>query len=387
ICGKRQPAARIHCYSKPSCIEDITKQLTTPYLKMFQDSCFGHLKQMPKIKMHANVVLNVLLRRKYLPKKDKEEVDSMSFIIGVDQEICFGEREFALLSGLKFQGSEMIDHHPNGIRLMEVHFPGKNGVTLEDLINKFHQLPQSLDKLKLGLLYIAEGVILGRRSDMNVDKGHFLLVDNLEEFNTYPWGKLSYKATVKSLIRLSEGKSRNVYGFPHVFQVWIFHRIPVLKEKYTDKNEDRPKDLHPRMLHLKRTKSGAPSHAKSTIDLSNVKIKVSPPLHPTREELKEGYMAGFSNDGEVSGILELNGEDISTQQWEADNYSNPTNSLQDASAVKDKGLSSEGGVSGVEVPQNDSGIKELHDAAEDDHYSSPMNSLVVRIKMSTLRRC
>lgn len=149
----------------------------------------------------------------------------MSFIIGVDQDICFGEREFALVSGLKFQGSEMIDHHPNGNRLMKFHFPGKKGVTLDELIKKFHEMPQSLDKLKLGLFYIAEGVILGRRSDMIVDKGHFLLVDNLKEFSMYPWGKLSYKATVKSLICLSEVKSEvkscNVYGFPQVFQVWI----------------------------------------------------------------------------------------------------------------------------------------------------------------------
>ncbi|KAI3864492.1 hypothetical protein MKX03_011298 [Papaver bracteatum] len=335
---------KIRNHWKHNCIEDITKQLETPYLEMFEDSCIGHFKHLPYINLYTNVFHNVLLRRKYAPKKDKEEVDSMSFIIGVDQEICFGEREFALLSGLKFQGSELINHHPNGSRLKEVHFPGKDSVTLDDLIKKFRQLPQGLDKLKLGLLYIAENVILGRRSDMTVDKGHFLLVDNLKEFNTYPWGELSYKATVKYLISLSEKTQiseeksiprivhYNVYGFPLVFQAWIFHRIPVLKEKYTVKNEDRPKALHPRILHLKRTKSKAPIHVKNRIDLSNEKIKVSPPLHPTTQELKEGYMAGFSNDGEEisyenSGILELNGEDISTQQWEANNYSNPTNSL------------------------------------------------------------
>lgn len=135
---------------------------------------------------------------------------------------------------------------------------------------------------------------MGHGLHKSLNKGHFLLVDNLEEFNSYPWGKLSYKATISSLIKASKHKHvsnakhtlgkmvYNLYGFPHVFQ-----------------------------------------------------IKVLSPLHPTQEELKECYMTGLLSEGEDSGvrghesdsgIKELNGEAEANAQWEANHYSIPTNS-------------------------------------------------------------
>ncbi|XP_026414510.1 WD repeat-containing protein 87-like [Papaver somniferum] len=343
MCGIKQPSARITSHSKISCIKHIESQLKgTPYLKVLEDSCFGHLRHLPEISLYANVIYNVLLQRKYPSKKDKEEKDAMSFNIG-NQEICFGEREFAMMSGLKFQGSEKIDYNPEQVRLMKVHFPGQRSVKLEDLIKKFNQLKNSEDKIKLGLLYIAESVIMGHKSRCIVNKGRFFLVDNLEEFNRYPWGKLSFKLTIKCLICLSEKKNvskskhmlgkvaHDLQGFPHVFQSWIFHSIPVFQLAYTEKNDDCPQAIHPRILHLKKGKT-APWHKTSRMELSNVKSKV---LHPTLDELKEGYMAGFLSDEEVSGangpqnnsgIQSLNGEDYATEQWEDDSSS--TNSLK-----------------------------------------------------------
>ncbi|KAI3875712.1 hypothetical protein MKW92_030934 [Papaver armeniacum] len=343
MCGTKQPSAKISSHSKISCIKHIESQLKgTPYLKVFEDSCFGHLRHLPEINLYANVIYNVLLQRKYPSKKDKEEKDAMSFNIG-NQEICFGEREFAMMSGLKFQGSEKIDYNPEQVRLMKVHFPGQRSVKLEDLIKKFNQLKNSEDKVKLGLLYIAEAVVMGHKSRGVVNKGRFFLVDNLEEFNRYPWGKLCFKETIKCLIYLSEKKNvskskhmlgkvaQDLQGFPHVFQSWIFHSIPVLQQAYTEKNEDCPQAIHPRILHLKKGNT-APWHKTSRMELSNVKSQV---LHPTLDELKEGYMAGFLSDEEVSGaegpqndsgIQSLNGEDYATEQWEDD--SSPTNSLK-----------------------------------------------------------
>ncbi|KAI3864513.1 hypothetical protein MKX03_011319 [Papaver bracteatum] len=356
MCESKHPGAKINSHSKINFIKHMETQLKgTPYLKVLEDSCFGHLIHLPEINLYADVIYNVLLRRKYPSKKDKEEKNGMSFNIG-NQEICFSEREFAMMSGLKFQGSEKIDYNPEQIRLMKVHFPGKHSVKLEDLINKFNQLKNSKDKVKLGLVYIAEAVIMGHRSRWRVNEGLFFLVDNLEEFNRYPWGKLSYKETISSLVRLSEKKnvskskhilgkvSHHLHGFPLVFQAWIFYSIPVLQQVYTEENEDCPQGVHPGILHLKRAKR--PWHKPSPIELSNV--KVLSPLHPSLDELKEGYMAGFLSDEEVSGAkgpqndsgipaLNLNGEDNATEQWEDD--CSPTNSLkvdkQNDTTIKD----------------------------------------------------
>ncbi|KAI3875702.1 hypothetical protein MKW92_030924, partial [Papaver armeniacum] len=348
MCNIMEHGAKVSCHSRPNCIKDYARELDGIYLKLLEESCFGHLIHLPSLSFCSNVVHNVLLRRKDTPKKDKEEEeeDAMSFIIG-NQVICFGEREFAMMSGLKFQGSEEIDQNPKRIPLMEAHFPGQDNVKFGDLVEKFYQLQNSEDKLKLGLLSIAEGVIMGHGLYKNVNKGHFLLVDNLEEFNSYPWGKLSYKATISSLIRasklkhVSNGKHTlnkmvyNLYGFPHVFQAWIFHSIPSLKENYTVENKDCSQTLYPRILHLEVPRIHVTLHKKIWKELSRLDIKVLSPLHPTQEELKECYMAGLLSEGEDSGvrghesdsgIKELNGEAEANAQWEANHNFSPTNS-------------------------------------------------------------
>ncbi|KAI3864507.1 hypothetical protein MKX03_011313 [Papaver bracteatum] len=281
---------------------------------------FQHLIHLPEIQLYYKVVYNVLLR-------SKEGVeDAMSFKIG-DQEIYFGEREFAMMSGLKFHGNEKIDHNPaEQIRLMKVHFPGQSSVKLGDLIEKFNQLPNNNeDKLKLGLLYIAEAA-------------------------------------------------------------WIFLSIPVLKQAYSEENEDCPHALNPRILHLKRAYK-LPSHHESRIDLSDVNIKVVLSLHPTPEEIKESYMSGLLSEAEVSrlkghkkdsDIEELNDEDDSNEQWVANQYSNPSNSL-DASGVKDKGLSNDGEASGANGPENDSGIQALN--GDDDATKTSENNQYSNCKL------
>ncbi|KAI3864515.1 hypothetical protein MKX03_011321 [Papaver bracteatum] len=343
MCKIMEHGAKVTCHSRPNCIKDYTRELDGTYLKLLEESCFGHLIHLSSLSFCPNVVHNVLLRRK---DKEEEGENDMSFIIG-NQEICFGKREFAMMSGLKFQGSEEIDENPERIPLMEAHFPGQDNVKLGDLVEKFYQLQNCEDKLKLGLLSIAEGVIMGNGLHKRVNKGHFLLVDNLEEFNNYPWGKLSYKATMSSLIRASKLKHvskakhtlgkmvYNLYGFPHVFQAWIFHSIPSLKEDYTIENKDCSQNLYPRILHLEVPRIQVTLHKQFWKELSRLDIKVLSPLHPTQEELKQCYMAGLLSEGgdsgvrgheSVSGIKELNGEAEANAQWEANHYSSPTNS-------------------------------------------------------------
>ncbi|KAI3888706.1 hypothetical protein MKX03_012895 [Papaver bracteatum] len=314
-------------------IEECARQLDGEILKHFKKSCFGHFKHLPRVKFCSHLVHNILLKRK---DEEEEEEEPMSFIIG-SQEICFGEREFAMMSGLKFQGTgEIVQKPKEEIRLMKVYFPGQKCVKLEDLIGKFHELKNSEDKLKLGLVVIVENAITGHDTRRNVDKGHLLLVDNLGEFNSYPWGKLFYKVTRDSLIRAKGKLAYHLNGFPHVFQAWIFESIPSLKKKYTVKNKNCPEALHPRILHMEMPQPKAPSHEQIRADLSCVDIEVLSTLHLTQEEVKESYMAGLLSEVDISGVRghekdsgaeEQRHEDNSTEQREANHCSSPTNSL------------------------------------------------------------
>ncbi|KAI3854341.1 hypothetical protein MKX03_012803 [Papaver bracteatum] len=207
--GKEAPKKQCTLVLTPrfSFIEECASQLDGEILKRFKKSCFGNFKHFPSVIFCSHLVHNILLKR-----KDK---DAMSFII-CSQEMCFGEREFAMTSGLKFQGTDEIVRKPKeDIRLMKVYFPGQKCVKLEDLIGKFHELKNSEDKFKLGLVDIVENEITGHDRRRNVNKGNFLLSDNLEEFNNYPWGKLFYKVTRDSLIRAKGKLVYHLNGFPH----------------------------------------------------------------------------------------------------------------------------------------------------------------------------
>ena len=53
--------------------------------------------------------------------------------------------------------------------------------------------------MKIALLYFLEGVLLGADPKRNVSTFHMSMVDDLDMFNSYPWGTVVYDTTVDSL--------------------------------------------------------------------------------------------------------------------------------------------------------------------------------------------
>ena len=51
------------------------------------------------------------------------------------------------------------------------------------------------DIIKLGLLYMIFCISLANANFVKIDPKYFALADNLEEFNTFLWGVLSWEAT------------------------------------------------------------------------------------------------------------------------------------------------------------------------------------------------
>lgn len=57
------------------------------------------------------------------------------------------------------------------------------------------------DIVKLALLYFVEHVLLGKEGKNLIDLQWVQLVDSLEEFNKYPWGRICYERTLFGLQR------------------------------------------------------------------------------------------------------------------------------------------------------------------------------------------
>ena len=105
---------------------------------------------------------------------------------------------------------------------------------LKSNYRKLFQHPSNDDTLmvKFVMLYFFESVLLGKEPKNKIDDLHICLLDNFKEFNNYPWGRLSFEATMLSLKNTVTKRSKrigsldpntkekyNLYDFSFAFQV------------------------------------------------------------------------------------------------------------------------------------------------------------------------
>ncbi|PHT98318.1 hypothetical protein BC332_32758 [Capsicum chinense] len=136
----------------------------------FRNSCFGKYLDLPKdnnARFQMKMVYELLKRRFMYENKDKMDEVWINYC---GMPVCFGWKEFAIVTGLKYVNNN----------------------------------------ISLGLIKLSE---------------------DLEEFNGYPWGYESFKMTFKCLLTPLAPKTVNLYGFPWAFMAWAFEAIPYLRQQ------------------------------------------------------------------------------------------------------------------------------------------------------------
>ena len=76
-------------------------------------------------------------------------------------------------------------------------------------------------KQSLCLVWFVHNVLWARDVNNNISLDLINLSEDLEAFNSYPWGYESFKMTVKYLLTPLAPKTVNLYGFPWAFMVNI----------------------------------------------------------------------------------------------------------------------------------------------------------------------
>jgi hypothetical protein len=124
-------------------------------------------------------------------------------------------------------------------RLRDTYLGGQS-VTLKDYFNVLNGLDRSAvpddDVVKLALYYVLERFFMGREKRRLINLSWLDIVDDLEQFNTFPWGSIVYDATIDALQSALAGRLRgfrkrkqtkpshgvekyNLWGCPLAFQV------------------------------------------------------------------------------------------------------------------------------------------------------------------------
>ncbi|KAI3914665.1 hypothetical protein MKX01_008024 [Papaver californicum] len=211
-----------------------------------------------------------------------DKPDEMHFKVG-GKILHFGKREFALITGLSFKKPEKTFVSPaNPPSLMRTHFPNHNSVSaskVKALLSKKNSNCPSLDRVKLALLLVVHNFLMSRQDRDPISIRYWHLVDDLEEFNKYPWGEVTFDRITKFRSRLlyQANKKGNcaarkpcyqVVGIAHALLVWALDIMPGLLNLCGRKKESR--GWQPHILCVLCTKSPMYHHLILTLELNDV---------------------------------------------------------------------------------------------------------------------
>ncbi|CAL2277135.1 unnamed protein product [Prunus armeniaca] len=275
-----------------------------------------------RIQFSGQIVHGVVLRR--VAGQGVKDLDGLSFLIGCDVA-QFTRQDFCLISGLRFgEVPEVSSGESDEIRLQKRYFIDE-GITCNALEEAFVRCTEEDDVYKLALVYFAELVVLGRDKHLNINLNYLTLVEDLDAFNRFPWGSVSFDKTQDSLFsaptkyvksfeneegrgkgkckvtgtsrRNEKGKKDNhgevqrggwsFKGFTYAFQIWVYELIPRMVDLNYCKIVD-PTAL-PRILRW-RTTTSVPEMRKLNNYFFQSKESVQlRALCPTEEEMRQPY--------------------------------------------------------------------------------------------------
>ncbi|KAI5338386.1 hypothetical protein L3X38_017657 [Prunus dulcis] len=311
-----------NCSHANSSLAALRAKLSAEQLEQFKTSCFGHLLNIDKIQFSGQIVHGAVLHR--VAGQGVKDLDGLSFLLGCDVA-QFTRQDFYLITGLRFgEVPEVSSGESDGIRLRERYFIDE-GITCNALEEAFLRCTEEDDIYKLALVYFAELVVLGRDKHLNINLNYLTLVEDLDAFNRYPWGSMSFDKTQDSLFSAptkyvksfenedgrGKGKSKatgtsrrnekgkkdkhgeaqrsgwSFKGFTYAFQIWVYELIPRMADLNYCKVVD-PTAV-PRILRW-RTTTSVPEMRKLNNYFFQSKESVQlRALCPSEEEMRQPY--------------------------------------------------------------------------------------------------
>lgn len=211
------------------------KFLTSSQKAKFKSTTFGHFLKLEPLAFSGQLVHCMLLKEVFHLNPNE-----MMFKLH-ETLLKFSLSDFALITGLNCSEYPSYcdeDGIPQQLQmgsswLCNKYFPGKSSVyrgNLYDFLDQNH-VEDDNDAIKLALIFIVDYILLSKKDNKLVDKYLWHMVDNLELFGSFPWGRKSFSLTLEYLKKALKGKQTDsqqdiifyeLFGFPTAFQVWIY---------------------------------------------------------------------------------------------------------------------------------------------------------------------
>ncbi|KAK2655938.1 hypothetical protein Ddye_008990 [Dipteronia dyeriana] len=237
--------------------------------RRFMASCFGHFLMMHReMKFSADIIHQLLLRELH----HNGPTNEMHFMLGT-QSVRFSKVKFYLITVLRFgvvPETTMYAVVKNGIH--ERYFPRVEEMSLEQIMGVVTSTDfgQTYDAVKLCLLYMMNWKLMGVDERFKILVWQFRLVEDLDEFDAFPWGAHVFRHSIHSFKHALDGRRDglerrlqekgadvhrvemyNIYGLSHDLLIFALEVIPDLTKEVC---VQRVTDLTPRILKWELTK-------------------------------------------------------------------------------------------------------------------------------------
>ena len=221
-----KPKVKITNFSSLEPIRIIKNNLSDVQLGIFRKSCFGHFLDLNEFQFCAQLLHKLVLR--YMHSSNK----AMYFKIG--KKVCrFSMFEFALVTGLNCEEiyKPNLDIVDDGGRVCDVLLDGCTKFT-NTTLGQIFEATKSKDDMKMvkfAMLYFLEVVLLGKEYRSSIIRDHILLIDNFEDFNKYPWGRVCFENTLESMknvIAIRQNRERANPDYVPEKEAYSLHGCP-----------------------------------------------------------------------------------------------------------------------------------------------------------------
>lgn len=213
----------INLYYRKTVLEDIRSVLTAvggeKLLQQFSGGCFGHLMRFVG-GLSCNKALHELISREISLAGARE--DEMWFHIS-GTNIRFAPAEYALVTGLHFGSFSLGSQEmlPEG-GVCE-RFCGAKSINIKKLWERFNSRGVSgsaEDYLKVAHVLVLYLMVLGYNRDRIIDEWVWVLVEDLDSWNRFPWGAYSYQALIRYVSLLPKTRTGSVMKYDFYGPVW-----------------------------------------------------------------------------------------------------------------------------------------------------------------------
>ncbi|XP_047306625.1 uncharacterized protein LOC124910045 [Impatiens glandulifera] len=280
-------------------------------------SQFQYLLKAPTVIFSGTIIHQMLIR------KSSSNSKGISFLVN-GQQLYWGMKEYALVTGLNFGRFPVIENwNAEEIPpLVHKYFGGKTVVKVTDVQSVFLNCSEKEDAWKLGLINLIYQCLFGSDNRKRVCLKIFSMVEDMEMFLQFPWGKVSFNSTLKGIdkdmkhlrqlyVEKKETCKGNcdvaytISGFAIAFQVWTYLVMKTFVPKFADMIEE--KHTCPRILLFTASRS----NTNTSQEVSNAlfKCNVFNKIHESEEEKRNYCGDDFEEMGDYiyDDLFEVDG--------------------------------------------------------------------------------